>query len=91
VEQETVDVITCIGRMVQHTMPKGFKRIRDDGVQATKTFAKVKVLIREALAKVVAGDAEETGDRSHTKDMRGDQTQDVAFEVIQSGLSLPWQ
>ncbi len=41
-----------IGRMVQHTMPKGFKRIRYDGVQATKTFAKVKVLIREALAKI---------------------------------------
>jgi len=33
-------------------MPKGFKRIRYDGVQATKTFAKVKVLIREALAKI---------------------------------------
>src|SRR5438128_11893582 len=44
--------MTFIGRMVQHTMPKGFKRIRYDGVQATKTFAKVKVLIREALAKV---------------------------------------
>ena len=52
VEHETVDVDTCIGRMVQHTLPKGFKRIRYDGVQATKTFAKVKVLIREALAKV---------------------------------------
>ena len=37
---------------MQHTLPKGFKRIRYDGVQATKTFAKVKVLIREALAKV---------------------------------------
>src|SRR3989454_1576498 len=52
VEHETVDVITVIGRMVQHTLPKGFKRIRSYGVQATKTFAKVKVLIREALAKV---------------------------------------
>ena len=52
VEHETVDVDTCIGRMVQHTMPKGFKRIRYYGVQATKTFAKVKVLIQEALAKV---------------------------------------
>ena len=51
-EQETVDVLTFIGRMVQHTMPKGCKRIRYDGVQATKTFAKVKVIIREALAKV---------------------------------------
>jgi Putative transposase/Transposase zinc-binding domain len=52
VEHETVDVDTFIGRMVQHTMPKGFKRIRYYGVQATKTFAKVKVLIHEALAKV---------------------------------------
>src|SRR5437764_1268808 len=43
---------TFIGRMVQHTMPKGFKRIRYYGVQATKTFAKLKVLIREAVAKV---------------------------------------
>ena len=33
-------------------MPKGFKRIRYDGVQATKTFAKVQGVIRAALAKV---------------------------------------
>ena len=33
-------------------MPKGFKRIRYYGVQATKTFAKVKVVIQAALAKV---------------------------------------
>ena len=52
VEYETVDVDTFIGRMVQHTMPKGFKRIRYYGVQATKTFAKVKVVIQAALAKV---------------------------------------
>src|SRR6266568_2330094 len=36
----------------KHTMPKGFKRIRYDGVQATKTFAKVKGAIQAALAKV---------------------------------------
>jgi predicted SnoaL-like aldol condensation-catalyzing enzyme len=52
VEHETVTVDTFIGRMVQHTLPKGFKRIRYYGVQATKTFAKVKVLIHDALAKV---------------------------------------
>ena len=52
VEHETVDVDTFLGRMVQHTMPKGFKRIRYDGVQATKTFAKVQGVIRAALAKV---------------------------------------
>ena len=52
VEHETVAVETFLGRMVQHTMPKGFKRIRYDGVQATKTFAKVQVVIHAALAKV---------------------------------------
>jgi len=52
VDHETVDVITFIGRMVQHTRPKGCKRIRYDGVQAAKTFAKVKGMIQAALAKV---------------------------------------
>jgi Putative transposase len=52
VEHATVDVDTFMGRMVQHTVPKGFKRIRSYGVQATKTFAKVQGMIHEALAKV---------------------------------------
>src|SRR5467141_2421242 len=52
VEQETVDVFTFIGRMIQHTFAKGFKRIRSYGVQATKTFAKIKAMIQAALAKV---------------------------------------
>lgn len=52
VERETIDVQTFIGRMVQHVLPKGFQRIRYYGVQATKTFAKVQVLIHEALAQV---------------------------------------
>jgi hypothetical protein len=51
-EHETVPVDIFIGRMVQHVLPKGFKRIRYDGVQATKTFAKVKAVIQAALAKV---------------------------------------
>jgi len=34
VEHETVDVATFIGRMVQHALPKGFKRIRYYGVPA---------------------------------------------------------
>jgi hypothetical protein len=49
---ETVDVMTFIGRMIQHAMPKGFKRIRYYGGQATKTFAKGKAVIQRALAKV---------------------------------------
>jgi len=52
IERERVDVYTFIERMVQHVFPKGFKRIRYYGVQATKTFEKVKGLIQEALAKV---------------------------------------
>jgi hypothetical protein len=51
-EHETVEGATFIGRMVQHAMPKGFKRIRYYGVQATKTFTKVKIAIQAALAKV---------------------------------------
>ena len=51
-EHETIDVWTFIGRMIQHTMPKGFKRIRYYGVQATKTFAKVKAVIQAALSQV---------------------------------------
>jgi hypothetical protein len=52
VERERVAVYTFIGRMIQHGFPKGFKRIRYYGVQATKTFEKIRPLIRQALAKV---------------------------------------
>jgi Putative transposase/Transposase zinc-binding domain len=52
VERETVEVYTFIGRMIQHVFPKGFQRIRYYGVQATKTFATIKPMIQEALAKV---------------------------------------
>ena len=52
VERETVEVYTCIGRMIQHVFPKGFQRIRYYGVQATKTFEQLKRMIHDALAKV---------------------------------------
>jgi len=52
VEEERVDVYTFIGRMIQHILPKGFKRIRYYGVQATKTFEQVKGIIQEALSRV---------------------------------------
>jgi hypothetical protein len=51
VEHATVDVATLSGRMVQHTLPKGCKRLRYDGVQATQTCAKVKGVMPAALAK----------------------------------------
>jgi hypothetical protein len=38
--------------MMQHVFPKSFQRIRYYGVQATKTFAKLKGVIQEALTKV---------------------------------------
>ena len=52
VERDTGDVYTCSGRMVQHPFPKGFQRIRYDGVQATKPCEKITVLIQAAWAKV---------------------------------------
>jgi hypothetical protein len=52
VETETVDVYTFIERMIQHVFPKGFQRIRYYGVQATKTFEKIKGIIQEALTKI---------------------------------------
>jgi hypothetical protein len=52
VERETVAVYTFIGRMVQHVFLKGFQRVRYYGVQATRTFAKLKGVIQAALAKV---------------------------------------
>jgi hypothetical protein len=42
--------------MIQHTRPKGFKRIRYYGAQATKTFAKLTTVIQPALAKLEGGD-----------------------------------
>jgi hypothetical protein len=47
-----VAVYTFIGRMVPHICAKGFQRIRYDGVQATKTCAKLKGVLQAALAKV---------------------------------------
>jgi hypothetical protein len=53
-EYETVTVDTLLGRMVPHTVPKGFKRIRYYGVQATTTFAQVQAVMQAALAQVEA-------------------------------------
>jgi Putative transposase len=50
-EPETVEVATFMGRLVPHTGAKGCKRLRYDGVQATKTCAQGKVVLQAALAK----------------------------------------
>jgi hypothetical protein len=51
-ERETVEVYPCIGRMVPPTCPKGCKRVRYYGVQATKTFARLKGVMQAAVATV---------------------------------------
>jgi hypothetical protein len=50
-EVVTVNVMTFIGRMVQHILPKGFQRIRYYGLQATKTFKKWVEVIKAGLRK----------------------------------------
>ncbi|MGA7874418.1 MAG: transposase [Desulfoferrobacter sp.] len=47
----TVNVMTFIGRMVQHILPKGFQRIRYYGLQATKTYKKWMDVIKEGLRR----------------------------------------
>ena len=54
-ERETGDVDPCLGRLLPHGCAKGCQRLRDDGGQATKTFAQRKGLRREAVAKVTGG------------------------------------
>lgn len=49
---EVVDVMTFIGRMVQHIMPKWFHRVRYYGLQAAKTFNKWAEVIRKAVSKM---------------------------------------
>jgi Putative transposase len=51
-EYATVPVDTFIGRMIQPTLPKGVKRLRYYGGQATKTCAQVQMIRQAALAKV---------------------------------------
>jgi len=51
-EAVKVDVLTFIGRMVQHIMPKNFQRVRYFGLQATKVFKKWSKIIREGLNRI---------------------------------------
>jgi hypothetical protein len=44
-----------IGRMVQHILPKGFKRIRYYGLQATCKAKKVAAVLKRAVKRVVEG------------------------------------
>jgi hypothetical protein len=49
IQHETVPVLTFIGRMVQHILPKGFQRIRYYGLHANACYARN----RDALAALV--------------------------------------
>jgi hypothetical protein len=49
IQHETVPVLTFIGRMVQHILPKGFQRIRYYGLHANACYARN----RDALAAVM--------------------------------------
>jgi hypothetical protein len=49
---ETIDVLSFIGRMVQHIFPKGFQRVRYYGLQATKTFKKWCEKIKEGMKRI---------------------------------------
>jgi len=44
-----------IGRMVQHILPKGFKRVRYYGLQATCKLKKVVEILKQAIKRVVQG------------------------------------
>ena len=52
IEREIVGVYVFIERMVQHIVPKGFKRIRYYGIQAPCKFEKIKETVINALKKI---------------------------------------
>jgi len=51
-KSERIDVLSFIGRMVQHILPKSFQRVRYYGLQATKTFKKWAGTIRKGIRKI---------------------------------------
>src|SRR5258708_36885867 len=57
-QEEEVAALTFIGRMVQHILPKGFHRIRYDGLHATCKAKKVKGVLTAlmvALGRLIKG------------------------------------
>ena len=56
-QEEEVPVLTFMGRMVQHILPKGFHRIRYYGLHATCKAKKVKVVLTvlTALGRLIRG------------------------------------
>lgn len=69
-KEETIDVLTFIGRMVQHILPKGFQRIRYYGLQATRTYEKWSQVIKDGIknfSKTVKGVYEVVASRNYRK------------------------
>ena len=57
-QEAEVSALTCIGRMVQHILPKGLHRIRYDGLQATgkaKQVQGVLTALLVALGRLITG------------------------------------
>lgn len=52
IKKETVDVLTFIGRMVQHVLPKGFQRVRYYGMQATRTLKLWREQVKAGVKKL---------------------------------------
>ncbi len=48
-KMEEVDILTFIGRMVQHILPKGMQRIRYFGLHATAVYQKIRKKLRAIL------------------------------------------
>src|SRR5215475_11057390 len=82
--------VVCLGR--QHGI---YDVLRLGGaVDMGRTITGGQTPLRGLIAifiKGLTGDAEEPGDHDHTEDLRRDQSQYAAFEVVQLGLSLYWQ
>ena len=79
--------VLCLG--LQHGI---YDALRFGGaVDTGRTITGGQTPLRGLLAifiKGLPGDAEEPGDHDHTEDMRRDQSQYAAFEVVQLGLNL---
>jgi hypothetical protein len=79
--------VLCLG--LQHGI---YDALRFGGAMDTgRTITGGQTPLRGLLAifiKGLPGDAEEPGDHDHTEDLRRDQSQYAAFEVVQLGLNL---
>jgi len=73
--KEEIDVLTFIGRMIQHILPKGFQRIRYYGLHATahasRIREKLKGLLDDTPSQSIPGTYRVTGYRGRIKESFG--------------------